>query len=248
MASRRRDPAQSEAMTAPYRLHYAPDNASLIVRLALEELGTPYETVLVDRAARGQKAPAYLALNPAGLIPVLETPDGPVFETGAILLWLADRHGQLAPAPDSPGRGAFLKWLFFASNTLHAGLRMRFYPDQYVGPDPAAQAALRQQMKTRVTGHLDLVEAQAATRPDWLGGARPSGLDFYLACLLRWCRLYPAEEEKDWCGSANWPHLRRMAAHLEHCNSVRVAIHAEGLGPAPFTAPRYPEPPEGSAT
>jgi glutathione S-transferase len=146
-----------------YRLHYAPDNASLVVRLALEELGQPYDTVLVDRAARGHKAPEYRALNPAGLIPVLETPDGPVFETGAILLWLADRHGALAPAPDSPDRGAFLKWLFFTSNTLHAGLRMRFYPAQYAAGDPAAQAVLSAHMKG---------EAALARRHDGLG-ARP---------------------------------------------------------------------------
>ena len=89
-------------MTAPYRLHYAPDNASLVIRLALEDMGLPYETVLVDRTTREQDSAAYRALNPAGLIPVLETPQGPVFETAAILLWLADTHGQLAPAPADP--------------------------------------------------------------------------------------------------------------------------------------------------
>jgi len=77
-------------MNQPYRLHYAPDNASLIIRLALDEIGAPYEAVLVDRQAEAQKAPAYLAMNPAGLIPVLETPQGPMFETGAILLWLGE--------------------------------------------------------------------------------------------------------------------------------------------------------------
>ena len=61
-------------MRMNYRLHYAPDNASLIIRLALEEIGVPYETVLVDRRSRAQDTTAYRALNPAGLIPVLETP------------------------------------------------------------------------------------------------------------------------------------------------------------------------------
>jgi len=78
-----------------YVLHYAPDNASMIFRLALEHLGVAYQTALVDRAAGGQNAAAYLALNPNGLIPVLETPQGPIFETGAILLWLGDTHGGL---------------------------------------------------------------------------------------------------------------------------------------------------------
>ncbi len=122
-----------------YTLHYAPDNASLIVRLALLELGQPFRTRLVDRRARQQDSAAYRRLNPAGLIPVLETPDGPISETGAVLLWLVDRHGALGPGPGDPGRGGFLKWLFFLSNTLHADLRMIFYPGQYA---PGAEAAL----------------------------------------------------------------------------------------------------------
>ena len=126
-------------MDTPYRLHYAPDNASLIVRLALEETGVPYTTVLVDRRAQAQRAPDYRALNPYGLISVLETPQGPLFETAAILLWLTETHAALAPQPGTDARGAFLKWLFFISNTLHAELRMLFYPQKYVGPDAAAQ-------------------------------------------------------------------------------------------------------------
>jgi len=238
----------SGGMTPPYRLHYAPDNASLVIRLALDVLEQPYETVLVDRAGRAQKSPAYLAVNPAGLIPALETPDGAVFETGAILLWLADRHHALAPDRDSPARAAFLKWLFFTSNTLHAGLRLRFYPGQYAGDDPAAQAALRVHMKGRVAQHLSLLEAEAARAPGWLGGARVSALDLYLACLLRWARIYPATEDNDWARADRWPHLRAMAARLETRAFTHAAIHAEGLGKTPFTAPRLPRPPVGSAS
>jgi len=235
-------------MKTDYRLHYAPDNASLIVRLVLEELGQPYATVLVDRTARAQEKPAYRALNPAGLIPVLETPDGPIFETAAILLWLADRHGALAPAPDSHPRAAFLKWLFFTSNTLHTALRMRFYPARYAGPDKDAQQALSMHMQGEVARHLDLIEAAAADRPGWLGGADPSVLDLYLACLMRWGQLYPVDEDKGWANPAHRPHLCDMAARLETRPSVATAIRAEGLGNTPFTAPAYACPPEGSAT
>ena len=86
------------------KLYYAPDNASLILRLALEEASIPYETVLVDRAKRAQKSPNYLALNPAGKIPTLVTPKGPMAETAACLLWLSDTHpdADLGPTPDAP--------------------------------------------------------------------------------------------------------------------------------------------------
>ena len=234
-------------MQKPYRLHYAPDNASLIVRLVLEELAQPFETLLVDRSVQGQKSPDYLRVNPHGLIPTLETPDGPIFETGAILLWLADRHEVMAPRPDSPERAAFLKWLFFVSNTLHTGMRMLFYPDQYIGPDTGRQRQLRDHMTSELARHLTNLDTMAASRPNWFGGDQPSVLDFYVACLLRWMVLYPAGGS-GWFTLATWPHLQSIAARLEACESVQRAIHAEGLGRAPFTAPQYARPPEGSAT
>ncbi|MDQ2091070.1 glutathione S-transferase family protein [Marimonas arenosa] len=233
-------------MSPPYRLHYAPDNASLIVRLALEELGEPYETALVDRAAGGQHSPAYLALNPHGLIPTLETPRGPIFETAAILLWLADTHGALAPAPDDRERGAFLKWLFFTSNTVHAGLRMLFYPEKYVGADPGAGNALRTRMQTSLKTHLTKLDTLAAAQTPVLNGIPLTALDLYLPALLRWMALYPAGVT-GWFRLADTPHLHALAARIEQRDSVTRAKAAEGLGETPFSRPRHATPPEGSA-
>jgi glutathione S-transferase len=235
-------------MTATYRLHYAPDNASLVIRLALEELALPYETVLVDRRARAQDSAAYRALNPGGLIPVLETPDGPLFETAAILLWLADRHSAMAPAPDSPQRAAFLKWLFFASNTLHADLRMLFYPGTYIGAAQPHQTQLQATLRQRLHQHLTSLDHAAAERPAWLGAPLPSVLDCYLACLLRWMALYPADSDRSWFDLAAYPALQRLCAGLESRPAVACAQQAEGLGAHPFTNPTHANPPEGSAT
>jgi len=229
------------------RLHYAPDNASLIVRLALLELGLPFDTVLIDRATNEQSSAAYRALNPHGLIPTLETPQGPIFETGAILLWLADLHCALAPAPDSPARGAFLKWLFFTSNTLHATLRMLFYPDKYVGADTAAQAALHHQLTQNLTIHLANLETLAAQQPDWFAAIHPTILDLYIGPLLRWMALYP-KSGNAWFRLSDTPQLHALATRLETRDSVLAAAAAEGLGPTPFSAPQYANPPYGSAT
>lgn len=231
-------------MTAPYRLHYAPDNASVIVRLVLEDLGAPYETVLLERRTKAHKSPAYLALNPGGLIPTLETPEAVIFETGAILLWLADRHGRLAPAPTAPARGDFLKWLFFLSNTAHTTLRMSFYPEQYVGAELDAQRLLRDRMQTRFADHLDMIETCAT---DWFAPERPSVLDYYLACLMRWRALYPAGARGDY-DPRRWPRLHTLLSYLDSTAPTRAAAAAEGLGARPFTAPDYADPPEGSAT
>ncbi|MFW8636317.1 glutathione S-transferase family protein [Cribrihabitans pelagius] len=235
-------------MTDEYRLHYAPDNASLIVRLVLEELRLPYTCQLVDRGADAQQSPGYLRLNPHGLIPVLETPDGPIFETAAILLWLSGRHGAMAPAEMSPDRAGFLKWLVFTSNTLHADLRMLFYPGKYIGSGDSHQTQLRHVLRERLHRHLLRLESAAAERPPWLGAPRPSVLDCYLACLLRWMALYPADDDRSWFALARYPGLQRLCAGLETRPATAAAQAAEGLGPRPFTSPVYANPPEGSAT
>lgn len=229
-----------------YILHYAPDNASLAVRLALEQRGLPYKAVLVDRKQAEQSGPAYRQLNPNGLIPVLETPQGPLFETGAILLWLADTHGQLGPAPDAPERGAFLKWLFFVANTLHPAKRMLFYPEKFIAPDHAT--ALRAGLSQHLHQSFTTLDAAAALRPDWLGGTAPTVLDFYVAALLRWPALYPADHDRSWFRLSAYPALQRVCAKIEDLPATIALQQAEGLGDTPFTAPRHPNPPIGSAT
>jgi len=231
----------------PYVLHYAPDNASLIVRLALKHRGLPYRAALVDRRVKAQQSVDFRALNPNGLIPVLETPEGALFETGAILLYLADRYGGLGPGQDDPGRGDFLKWLFFLSNTIHPGLRRLFYPQNYIAADHVA--ALRSGAHADLAQHYATLEAQAARGRGWLlGGPAPSVVDFYAAALLRWPALYPVDQPRDWFDLTAYPALTRLAAALETLPTTVALQSAEGLGDTPFTAPRYPQPPEGSAT
>ena len=226
-------------------LHYAPDNASLIVRLALEEAGLPYGTVLVDRAVREQDTPGYRALNPTGLIPTLVTPAGPMAETGACLLWLADLHpaSGLAPPIRDPRRGSFLRWLFYLSNTVQADLNRIYYPDRFVPAD--AREAHHALMGRRLTGHLGILDAAVRAEPDLF--APPSALALYLGPLLRWSALYPVTGPR-WLDLGDHPALRDLARALERRPSVAAAREAEGLGPTPFSDPRLPTPPEGSAT
>ncbi len=232
-------------METPYRLHYAPDNASLVIRLTLEEMGLPYHTVLVDRTQNEQDSAAYRALNPNGLIPVLNTPQGPIFETAAILLWLADTHGKMAPGPNSPERAAFLKWLFFASNTVHADLRILFYAEKYIA---AAQAnTLREGIRPRLLQHLKLLDTLAQNAPEWFRADHPSVLSYYVACMMRWMALYPTQADRSWYQLADTPYLQKILMQLELRPATRAANTAEGLGATPFTSPIYANPPEGSA-
>lgn len=230
-----------------YRLHYAPDNASAVVRLVLEELGLAYEAVLVDRRVREQESAAFRALNPAGQIPVLETPSGPVSETAAVVLWLADRHGAMAPAPDDPDRPGFLKWLFFTSNTAHARLRLLFYPEAYVGPDPARQDALRGQARIGFGRDAGLLDDTARRRPGLFGCGTPSVLGYYVVCCLRWVRLYDVGRAAGF-DIRSYPALHDLARRLEARPAALAVARAEGLGTTPFSAPMPCNPPEGSPT
>ena len=225
-----------------YRLHYAPDNASLIIRLALLELQVPFDCVLVDRSAQAEKSADYLQLNPMGRIPVLETPNGPIFETAAILLWLVDHHGGLGPDTQSAQRGDFLKWLFFMSNTLHADLRAMFYPDTYF--DGAVPTDFVIQTQKRVDHALHLLDQNITA---WHSNDHIWVTDFYTCVILRWCALYPIHGT-DWFDLTRYPALHRLAREMDKHPATEHAITAEGLNTTPFSAPRHATPPYGTAT
>lgn len=227
-----------------YTLHYAPDNASLILRLVMQEAGLPFETRLVDRATRAQDSAAYRALSPTGLIPTLVTPAGPISETAACLLWLAEAHpgANLAPPPGHADRAPFLKWLFFLSNTAHADLRQLFYPDQYVGPE--GRAGHEAKLTARMIRHFSLLNQAAIDHPTLF--AAPCGLSYYTATLMRWPMLYP-KTAKRWFTITDFPALHAMATALDQRPATLAAAAAEGLGPTPFSHPHHARPPEGSA-
>ncbi len=111
----RRWPAQH-----PDRLQYygLPTPNGVKVSIMLEETGLPYEAHLVDFAKNDQKTPEFLSLNPNGKIPAILDPDGPngkplaLFESGAILLYLAEKTGRFIPS-DAEGRWQATQWVMF---------------------------------------------------------------------------------------------------------------------------------------
>ena len=179
-------------------LHYFPGNASVTPHILLEELGVPYELHRVDRSVSAQKSPAYLALNPNGLIPVLvddgaeHGPGTPLvlFETAAICLHLADTHADagLAPAFGTAERAHFYKWLIWLTSTLQSCLVVYFYPERSAD-DAAAIAQVKAHAETRIGAMLDILDAQlAASGGPWLLGERFTVVDPYAFMLCRWTR------------------------------------------------------------
>ena len=100
-------------------LHYNPLTVAPVVAIVLEELELDYTPVLVDFREAQQTSPAYLALNPKGRVPTLETPHGVLTETGAILDWLAAVHGPHL-VPDDPFQaGRMRETMYYLASTLH---------------------------------------------------------------------------------------------------------------------------------
>ena len=227
-----------------YTLYFAPDNASLVVRIVLEEIGARYNTWLVDRRSDEQKSEEYRKLNPNGLVPVCIIDGKPVFETAAIILTLADRHGKMAPSLDSPDRPQFLKWLFFLSNTLHADLRLLFYPEQYIGPNPDHIRVHAAVTRSRLKTHFDILQGlYADTDTQYLFGDEPTIVDVYTALCLRWPQLYPPGEPPAFV-PADYPALMSFLATMEARLACQRSFEAEGI-PAPYLT--YAQPPDGSA-
>ena len=208
-------------------LLYYPGTAAMIPHILLEEIGEPYERVLIDRTVAAHKAPAYLQLNPNGLIPVLTDGDLVLYETAAICLHLCDTHPQagLAPALGTAQRAQFYKWVVWMTNTLQSTLIIYFYPERWAQEGDAPRAAeVRAIAAQKIAGMLDQLDAELARHGQaWLGGADYSALDAYAFTLCRWTRNFASgpARERTYLG----PYLQRVLARP----AVQRVMVNEGL-------------------
>ena len=206
------------------QLHYYPGNASFAPHLLLEELGAAFELVHVDRTVGAHKTPAYLKLNPNGLIPVLVDGDLVLYETAAVCLHIADSHPQagLVPALGTPQRAHFYKWLGWMTNTLQPMLMTYYYPERCAeSADAVAQVKARAEQ--RVGPLLDQLDAELARhRGGWLLGERFSALDPYALMLGRWTRGFARP-------ARSLPRLGPYLARVLARPAARRVFEREGL-------------------
>jgi glutathione S-transferase len=139
------------------------------VRWALEEVGRPYEVRLVSLGA--MKEPAHRALHPFGQIPTYEEGDLALFETGAIVFHIAERHAGLLP-DDANARARAITWMFAALNTVEPPILER------------ETARLLEGDKTWYEERLDQLSARLGNA-DWLDGAFSAGDLMMVSVLLR---------------------------------------------------------------
>jgi glutathione S-transferase len=150
------------------------------VRWALEEVGQAYEVRLVS--FRTMKEPAHRALHPFGQIPTYEEGDLTLFESGAIVLHIAERHAGLLPE-DTNARARAIAWMFAALNTVEPPILERLTAKLLEGDKPWSAQRLPL-VDDRIRDRLSELSARLG-EADWLDGAFSAGDLLMVAVLLR---------------------------------------------------------------
>lgn len=203
-------------------LYYSPGSASLLVHWLLIETGEPHVLHLVDTAAKVQKTPEYLALNPNGVVPTLVIDGVPHYEAAAMAMLLAERHPQakLAPAFDDLRRADYLQWMFNLANMLQPLLRQWWYPHEPAGDTNSD--AVREHCTAAIEAHWQRIDEHLATHGPYLLGEAPSTADFYLIMLMRWSRAMPKP-------ATEWPQLALLAQWMKARPSFLELYRRESL-------------------
>ena len=152
------------------------------VRWALEEVGRPYAVRLVS--FQGRKEAANLALHPFGQIPIYEENGFTLFETGAIVLRIAERNAGLLP-DDADARSRAIAWLFAALNTVEPPILELQTARLLEGDKPWTKERLPL-VQDRIRDRLNRLAARLG-EADWLEGAFSAG-DLMMVSVLRWLK------------------------------------------------------------
>jgi glutathione S-transferase len=205
-----------------YTLYYSPGTASMVVHLALLEIGADYELKLVDIEQGAQHDAGYRKLNPRGHVPTLVIDGQPVWESVALLTILAERHpdAKLIPPPGTPAHNAWLQWSVHLSNTLMSSYRFWFYPRELGHEEHPAD--IRVALQARIEKIWDHLDAHLSAHGPYLLGAEFSGVDLLLIMLLRWSRNMPRP-------ATEWPALKRYADLMRARPSWQRLYELEGL-------------------
>lgn len=193
------------------------------VSILLEELNLPYAVHVLSFDKQEQKTPAYLTINPNGRIPAIVDRDNDnfaVFESGAILLYLAEKTGQLLPQ-DIKGRSTAIQWLMFQMGGLgpmqgQANVFFRYYPEKLPGP------IARYQNETR---RLYEVLNTRLGEVEYLAG------DYSIADIAS----YPWVRIHEWAGVevAGLEHLQRWLKVIGERPAVQRGLLVPQRDPAP---------------
>jgi GSH-dependent disulfide-bond oxidoreductase len=199
------------------KFYYHPSPNPAKVALFLEESGLPYELVPVDTRKGEQHLTAFTAINPNAKTPALVDGDAILFDSNAILLYLAEKTGEFLPADTPAARAQMLSWLMFVASGIgpYSGQAVHF---KHFAPEPKAYAVNRYDFEA--WRHWQLIDDQLAKHPYMLG-ERYTLVDM---AVWGWARAVPFL-----LGADAWEKLPNVKRLLDEINARPAAQRAEAL-------------------
>ncbi len=185
------------------------------VALFLEEAGLPYEPIPVDTRKGEQHAPAFTKINPNGKVPAIVDGSTTVFDSSAILLYLAEKSGQFLSTPET--RGEMLSWLLFTASGVGPFTGQCVHFKRYA-PEQIAYAVNRYDYEAM--RHWKLLDQRLAGRT-WMLGERYTLLDM---AVWGWARVVPAA-----LGEQAWEQLPNVKRLLDAVNARPAAQRAAAI-------------------
>jgi GSH-dependent disulfide-bond oxidoreductase len=187
------------------------------VALFLEETGMPYEAIPVDTRKGEQHKPEYLAINPNAKLPAIVDGDVTVFDSNAILLYLAEKTGKFLPRKSDKARGEFLSWLMFVATGVgpYSGQSVHF---RNFAPEKIEYAINRYAFEAQ--RHFGILDARVAKQKYMLG-------DVYTIVdmdVWGWARLIPTV-----LGDAHWPKFPNLKRLVDEITARPAAQRAAAL-------------------
>lgn len=200
------------------KLYYMAGACPLASHIVLEWTGQPYEAQAVERGAL--KQPEFLALNPAGSVPVLADGDLVLTQSAAILEYLADKYPETGLMPaDIRARAETRRWLGFVNADLHKCFWLVFGKASITG-DAGCQEQVAAAGAAKALQLFGLLDRQLEGK-QWVTGTR-SVVDPYLYTIIRWAKAVNID-------LSNLPNILAFHDRLHADPGVQAALAAEGL-------------------
>ena len=218
----------------PLKLYFAPGACSLVPHIALELIGQPFDAQLVKMHKGEHRSPEFLAINPAGQVPVLQDGDAAITQIIAITLYLDALHPQAGLFPQELlARTHAIETLAWLNNTVHTTFNRVFKPEGAVDGEEM-QAAVRAKGKQGYAALMerlqDKVVAARAAGNDYLNGASIGVVDAYALTVIRWSQLGGMVPEQQW--PQLWDYAERVAAQPAAQRAMereRIRLRAQPL-------------------
>ncbi len=153
-----------------YHLYAHKNSYAMTTHLMLEELGIDYEVTWFNVHKEEEFPSDFLELNANARVPVLITPEGPVYESAATMMLLSEAHGhRFMPAENGRQRHLALQWLFYLMSTFQPEVLIQFHPERYFPDDKKLSDALLQASLRELEKFWKVIDDALAVGPYFLG-------------------------------------------------------------------------------